>query len=90
MHGAYVVYDYSSSLWGSSSFIRILIISVAPSIVVAPVSTVQQLNSAPLSLNCVADGFPLPIITWIRILRNGSETVFPVGLTEGASLYPTP
>ncbi len=55
--------------------------AVAPSIVVPPVSTVQQLNSAPLSLSCTADGFPLPIINWIRVLSNGSETVFPVGIT---------
>ena len=45
-------------------------------------TTVYRLNSAPLSIQCIVDGFPLPAVTWIRTLIDGSKTVFSDGLTE--------
>ena len=59
-----------------------LILAVPPNVTVDPESTVQRLRPASLSLNCTADGFPLPSISWVRTLSNGSETEFSMGSTE--------
>lgn len=57
-------------------------IVVAPSFIVSPVSTIQHLSPAPLSLTCTADGSPLPTISWVRTLSNGSETEFSMANTD--------
>ena len=57
-------------------------IAVAPSITVAPVSTVQLLAPASLSLTCTADGLPLPTITWVKTLSDGSERGYNMSSTD--------
>ena len=52
-----------------------------PSITTHPVRTVQLLSPATLNLTCSADGLPLPTISWIRTLSNGSDTLFSMANT---------
>ena len=40
-----------------------------------PVSAIQIISPADLTLSCSAIGHPLPNITWIRTLGNGSQTI---------------
>ena len=56
--------------------------AVAPSVTVPPVSSVLLFSPSPLSLNCTADGSPLPTITWIRTLSDGSQTEFSMDSTD--------
>ncbi|BET02654.1 LamB [Nesidiocoris tenuis] len=41
--------------------------SRAPSIQISPSSTIEALNGNEISVQCIADGYPLPSIEWIRI-----------------------
>ena len=45
-------------------------------ITASPVSTIELLSPATLTLSCSADALPLPIIAWLRTLDGGSETIF--------------
>ena len=55
--------------------------AVPPSVISSTESTIQLTAPALLSLSCSADGFPLPIITWIAVLSNGSQILYYNGNT---------
>ena len=56
-------------------------IAVPPSVISSPESKIQLTTPALLSLSCSVDGFPLPIITWIVVLSNGSQIFYYNGNT---------
>ena len=60
--------------------------TVVPSILEAPLSSVQMLSPSPLSLNCTADGFPLPTIAWTRTVGDATETLSmaDIGVGDGS------
>ena len=49
---------------------------VPPVIIASSVSTIELLSPARLTLSCSVDALPLPRIAWMRILDDGSETIF--------------
>ena len=55
--------------------------AVPPSVISSTESTIQLTAPALLYLSCSADGFPLPIITWIAVLSNGSQILYYNGNT---------
>ena len=59
--------------------------TVPPSISSDPEDIVQLLSPASLSLNCTAEGLPMPTIRWFRTLDNGSV----VELTTDGGLIST-
>ena len=55
---------------------------VPPTVTESPVDTVQVLTPNELSLNCTADGLPLPSISWVETLSDGTEIEYTMASTD--------
>ena len=55
---------------------------IPPTVTESPVTTVQVLTPAGLSLNCTADGLPLPTISWVNTFNNGSQIEYDMDSTD--------
>ena len=55
--------------------------SVAPQLIFSPLVTLQIISPETISLNCSFEGLPVPDLSWIKVLSDGSSTEFNMAST---------